>query len=322
MKQKKLIELVPYNPIWPQLFAAEASIIKTALGQNCNAVHHIGSTSVPGLSAKPIIDIIIVVKDPLLAKQQLATIAICYKGEYNIPLHYGFNKREGTHLNVHVYQEGHPEIELNCLFRDYLQTHDTIRDEYALLKKNLLADPSAYNKDNSAFTNYTLKKGNFIRTVLQQADFNQLRILKCSDQTEWAAAQQFRTAYFFAPHGIEDPYTWTFNHPDHEHLILYQGTVIVGYAHLQLWPDSRAALRMIVVDEGHRNKNFGSTFLNKCEAWLKARGYTSIHTQARTTAQNFYKKNGYSEIPFNDPDGYENDPNDISLGKVLSSITS
>lgn len=53
---KKNIEVVPYSLEWPKMFAAEAELIKQALGNNCITVHHIGSTSVPGLSAKPIID--------------------------------------------------------------------------------------------------------------------------------------------------------------------------------------------------------------------------------------------------------------------------
>src|SRR5580698_1970268 len=61
----RTIEVVPYNPEWPQMFEAEAALIKKALGDNCIAIHHIGSTSIPGLSAKPIIDILPVVKDIL-----------------------------------------------------------------------------------------------------------------------------------------------------------------------------------------------------------------------------------------------------------------
>src|SRR5271170_541544 len=59
----KEIEVVPYNPDWPKLFDAEAAKIKQALGPNCIAIHHIGSTAVPNLAAKPIIDILPVVLD-------------------------------------------------------------------------------------------------------------------------------------------------------------------------------------------------------------------------------------------------------------------
>ena len=60
----KHVIVTPYNPDWPAMFEAEAAKIREALGDNCLAIHHIGSTSVPGLAAKPKIDIIAVVDDP------------------------------------------------------------------------------------------------------------------------------------------------------------------------------------------------------------------------------------------------------------------
>ena len=63
-----IVEVVSCRSEWPNLFEIEAGFIKNALGDNCIAIHHIGSTAVPGLSAKPIIDIFPVVKDILLAR--------------------------------------------------------------------------------------------------------------------------------------------------------------------------------------------------------------------------------------------------------------
>ncbi len=68
---KKIIEIVPYNPNWPHVFEQEAECIRQALGDNCLSIHHIGSTSVPGLAAKPKIDMIAVVHDTLLIRDQL-----------------------------------------------------------------------------------------------------------------------------------------------------------------------------------------------------------------------------------------------------------
>ena len=277
---KKIIEVVPYDPNWPHIYEKEAALIRQALGGNCLAIHHIGSTSVPGLAAKPKIDIIAVVQDPLLARDQLEKIGIQYRGEYNIPLHYGFSKRGDIDLNLHVYEEFHPEIELNLCFRDYLRSHPNKRDDYARLKEELIQDESSFTKENSPFTNYTLRKGDFIREVLREAGFNRIRMLKCNDNTEWAAAKHFRDTYFFGPHGIDDPYTWTFNHEEHAHLVLYQGTEIVAYAHIQFWPDKRAAIRIIATDENKRNQRFGSSFLTLIEKWLRSLGVKSIHAYA------------------------------------------
>ena len=76
MNERKMIQVVPYDARWPHNFEQEAALIRQALGGNCLAIHHIGSTSVPGLSAKPKIDVIAVVQDPLLARDQLEKIGI------------------------------------------------------------------------------------------------------------------------------------------------------------------------------------------------------------------------------------------------------
>lgn len=313
----KIIQVVPYDPNWPIIFAEESKIIQEALGENCLEIHHIGSTSVPGLMAKPKIDMLAVVKDPSQVAAQLTGIGMQDMGEHNIPLHYGFKKRGKVNINLHVYEKGHPAIELNLLFRDYLRNHPEERDQYATLKENLLKDPSSYEKHNAIFTGYNLGKDVFIKQILQAANFNRIYITKCAHYAEWDAAKYFRNEYFFRPHGIDDPYTWTLNSPEHTHLMLYQGAEIIGYAHIQLWPENRAALRMMVVDEAKRNKHFGSQFLNLCEQWLRKLGVKSLHVESRSISIGFYTKNGYKEMLFNDPNGYKSDPQDIAVGKML-----
>jgi GrpB-like predicted nucleotidyltransferase (UPF0157 family)/GNAT superfamily N-acetyltransferase len=314
----KTIEVVPYDPNWPGIFEQEARLIQHALGHNLIAIHHIGSTSVPGLASKAKIDMIAVVQDPLLACGSLETIGIDYRGEYNIPLHYGFSKRGAIGLNLHVYEESHPEIEWNLCFRDYLRNNPNKRDDYVRLKYELTQDASSFHKEGgSPFTNYTLRKGNFIRRMLKEAGFHRMRMLKCNDAMEWQAAQHFRHIYFFGPRGIEDPYTWTFNHKEHAHLVLYEGTEVIGYAHIQFGPDQRAAIRMIAVDDHQRNQNAGSNFLAFIERWLQRLGVKNIHAQSRQSSLRFYLKNGYTNMPFNDFENHEYDPKDIPVGKIL-----
>lgn len=306
-----------YNPEWPRMFEVEAAKIREALGDNCLAVHHVGSTSVPGLSAKPIIDIIGVIKNPELAIQPLENLGFKCKGEYNIPMRLYFNRSEGINVNLHVYEEGHPEIELNLLFRDYLRNHPEVRDEYASLKEHLLKDRASFEKKNSMFTGYNLGKDAFIRKVLKAANFSRIRIMRCAHYAEWETAKQLRQKYFFEPLGISDPYTWTFDREDHVHFILYQGVEMIGYAHIQLWPDQRAALRIFVIDEAYRKHGLGSQFLQLCERWLKKQCIHSLHDEARPSAVTFYRNNGYSEMPFEDPSGEPPSPLDIAMGKKL-----
>ena len=314
----KKTEVVPYNPEWPKMFEVEAAIIKRALGDNCIAIHHVGSTSVPGLKAKPKIDIIAVVKEPANTISPLEEFGIQYRGEYNIPQHYGFSKRGKVDVNLHIYAKGHPEIGLNLLFRDYLRSNPQVRDEYAILKENILTDKTSLFRGDSNLPNYTLRKGSFIRKVLNDAGYDRIRMLKCSDETEWNAARHFRQKFFFDKADVTDPYNWTFNHSEHEHLVLYQGTEIVGYAHVQLWPENRAALRIIVVDPLKRNLGHGKQFLSLIEDWLHSRNIKTLHTESNPEAVKFYESCGYIQMPFNDPDGYPSDARDLPIGKQLN----
>jgi len=315
--KRKNIVVVPYNTDWPQIFKVESEKIKEALGSSCIAIHHIGSTSVPGLSAKPVIDMIVIVEGIEKAIQTLEGLGFKYKGEYNIPMRFYFNRSEGIETNLHVYEEGHPEIELNLLFRDYLRQHPDARNEYTKLKENLLQKKSSYEKNNSPFTGYNLGKDAFIRKILQAANFNRIRMMKCTHHVEWESAKRLRNKYFFDPLSISDPYTWTFNNPEHVHLVLYQGVEIIGYAHIQFWPEQRAALRIIVIDENYRQHGMGSRFLQMCEQWLKSQGIKSLHDEARPNVVNFYRKNGYIEMPFEDPSGEPPSVHDIAMGKKL-----
>ncbi len=144
-----------------------------------------------------------------------------------------------------------------------------------------------------------------------------LRIEEAKSVDEWSAVRDFRRKNFFDRAGLEDPYTWTFNHVNHRHFLLYGSLEIIGYAHIQLWPNERAAMRIIVIEAMRRNNHLGSAFLELCEQWLKRQGYHSIHVESSKAALGFYKKNKYREMPFNDPDGYKAGPLDIAIGKVL-----
>jgi GrpB-like predicted nucleotidyltransferase (UPF0157 family) len=247
---KKAIEIIVYDPNWPKMFEEESALIKQSLGNQFLEIHHIGSTAVPGLASKNKIDIVAVVKNGKDSIKPLEEIGYTYKGEWNAPLKFGFTKRGEVNVNLHVFEENHPEVEVLVKFRDYLREDSVVRNKYAALKEQILTDETSMKKSANGFLyNYTLLKGDFIKSILKKAGVNRLRILKCSDDLEWVAARNFRNQYFFKPQNIEDPYTSTFHRLEHEHLVLYQGGEIVGYAHIQLWLDNRAAMRIIIVDE-------------------------------------------------------------------------
>jgi GNAT superfamily N-acetyltransferase len=204
------------------------------------------------------------------------------------------------------------------MFRDYLRANPAAKDQYQALKFALIAEEFSHEKNNSIYVGYTLGKHDFINNILKQAGFNKHRFVFCTHYSEIKAAQYFRTNYFFAHNHIKDPGGWTFNSQYHKHMVFYQGVEIIGYAHIQLWSDKRAALRIIVIDLPKRNNNFGSKFLQLIEKWLKNEGYKSIHTEVTQTSLEFYRKNGYVEMKFNDPDRYKCGAQDVALGKIIS----
>ena len=154
------VTVIEYDPAWPLEFEREASRIRGALGENCLEVYHIGSTSVPGLAAKPIIDILPVVRSLEAvdaAKDSLEALGYEYLGEFGIPgrryLRKGGDER--TH-QVHVFAaEDEVNITRHLAFRDYLREHPDVRDEYAALKRSLAArfpwDIDAYCEGKERF---------------------------------------------------------------------------------------------------------------------------------------------------------------------------
>ncbi|RYE13357.1 MAG: GNAT family N-acetyltransferase, partial [Rickettsiales bacterium] len=214
--------------------------------------------------------------------------------------------------------ENDPEIELNILFRNYLLDNDVSRNEYEKLKYQLVKNKSSHlKKDGAIYREYTLEKGDFIHEILRRTEFNRLRMIICTNRTEWEKVKYFREKYFFGPYGVEDPDSWTFDHKEHTHLVLYEGVDIIGYAHIQFWNDKRAAIRIIIIDEEKRSKDLGSTFLSLIEKWLKMQDIKSIHAEPGQSSLNFYLKNGYSKISFDDPESYESDSKDIAVCKIL-----
>jgi GrpB-like predicted nucleotidyltransferase (UPF0157 family) len=134
------IELVEYDPRWPELFRREEARIRAALGDRVLRLEHTGSTSVPGLAAKPIIDMLLVV--PNSADEPayvLALEAAGYVLRIREPDWYEHRLFKGpdTNVNLHVLSEGCPEIERILLFRDWLRTNEADRELYARTKREL-----------------------------------------------------------------------------------------------------------------------------------------------------------------------------------------
>ena len=161
--------VIPYDPAWPGEFAQESAAIAAALGELHIAIHHIGSTSIPGMHAKPIIDMIAVVtkiEDVDARNAQLETLRYIPMGEFGIPGRRFFRKDNSagfrTH-HIHAFQTGSPQIERHLAFRDFLKAHKDYARQYADLKQRLAA---AHPNDIEAYMD---GKDQFIQQMDAQA---------------------------------------------------------------------------------------------------------------------------------------------------------
>ena len=136
------IIVTEYDPLWPQKFQAESLLIRGILADNCLAIYHIGSTAVPGLAAKPIIDMMAVVKSLAQvddAAEDFSQIGYEYLGEFGIAGRRYLRKggEERTH-QIHIFQaDDWHNIGRHLAFRDYLRSHEKERAEYAAIKTEL-----------------------------------------------------------------------------------------------------------------------------------------------------------------------------------------
>jgi GrpB-like predicted nucleotidyltransferase (UPF0157 family) len=134
------ITLAEYNPQWPALFAREAARIRAVLGDAAVRVEHVGSTSVPGLAAKPVIDILLAVPDSAGEQAYAPALeAAGYVLRIREPDWFEHRLFTGpdTAINLHVFTVGAAEIDRMLLFRDRLRANDADRDAYLQVKRDL-----------------------------------------------------------------------------------------------------------------------------------------------------------------------------------------
>lgn len=155
------IQMVPYNPEWRQEFAWEAAQLTNTLGENVVAVHHIGSTAIPNIYAKPVLDLLLVVRSvEALDDKQSEIEAQGYeaRGEYGIPgrRFYRRDNSQGDRTHqIHAFEVGSPQIARHLAFRDYVIAHPDTAQAYSDLKRTLAAqhpnDIEAYMDGKDAF---------------------------------------------------------------------------------------------------------------------------------------------------------------------------
>lgn len=140
------IAVVPYDPRWPEQFERVAADLWPAFAQIPNvAIEHVGSTSVPGLAAKPILDIDIIVDAPDIPAgiAALATLGYRHRGDLGVSGREAFfAPDDAPKRNVYLCQRGTLNLRNHLAVRDTLRQHPELRDQYAAVKLALAADPT------------------------------------------------------------------------------------------------------------------------------------------------------------------------------------
>lgn len=139
----KKVEVVAHSPQWRDAFEAEAKHVGAALGENVVAIHHIGSTAIPNIYAKPIVDLLVEVRDITEVDGQSSAIELIgyeVMGEFGIPgrRYFRKNNREGIRTHqIHTFETGSAEVERHLAFRDYMIAHPGDAQRYSELKRRL-----------------------------------------------------------------------------------------------------------------------------------------------------------------------------------------
>lgn len=161
------VYLVPWTEQWTIEFMEEERRIRREIHESIVAIHHIGSTAVRGLPAKPIIDIAI----ELLSFDEgnrcvpgLEKLGYSYKGTDVLPDRHYFNKGEPRTHQIHMYQSGSENLNKQLLLRDYLNINKEARKEYQQLKECLAKE---YSTNKFA---YAEAKTNFINKIIREAE--------------------------------------------------------------------------------------------------------------------------------------------------------
>ena len=266
-KKEKSIAIEKYNSQWSVFFENESRKIKSVMGENAVEIYHVGSTSVPYLAAKPIIDMILVTRDLNSARELLTSkeLRYRYKGEYNLPLRDLYGKKGDFEMYLHVHHVNNPEIELNLLFRDYLRNNEEAKKQYEAVKITASKDQNASEKVETGITKYNLLKNDLIVSILEETGFEGV----CPRFVTQHAESEFfdkTKDEFFKDLGVEK-----MSLPSEQNvkkLVLYRGVDIVGSAEIMNISPDRFAVNFARTND---NGTLLKEFLSRIENWVKIR---------------------------------------------------
>lgn len=225
----KKVEVVPYDESWPKLFQEESTKLKEALEPVILQVHHVGSTAIPDISAKPIIDIVLVVSNIVKLKEYreaLENLGYEVHGEFGMPCRCFCTKGEPRTFQLHIFENDNAEIDRHLRFVEYMKSHPEKAKAYSELKQQLAEE---YSDD---IVRYCEGKSQFILDIDRLSGFQGYRMVRVITDEELNAYNAIIEKSRFSL-----PFMDTLNLPSIEDekficFVCYKGADIIGAAYI------------------------------------------------------------------------------------------
>ncbi|WP_150466109.1 GrpB family protein [Francisella sp. SYW-2] len=240
MKKVEVI-LKPHNKEWKDIFQIEAEKISDALGDNCIEIHHIGSTSIPGIYAKPIIDIMPIVRDLGEVDQynlNMENIGYATKGECGFFMRRYFVKENAFH--VHIFEQGNSEIDRHLKFKNWIINNLDDKNAYQKLKQQL-ATKYKYN-----LTAYAIAKTDFVSKIEEKSGWHGIRVCQAFTEDEWIEIKELHKKLNT---GVQENNIQ--NNNENMHLLLFKQNQVIGYIHIKLQTDN--PINIVYIDKQYEN---------------------------------------------------------------------
>ncbi|MBQ3565422.1 MAG: GrpB family protein [Alphaproteobacteria bacterium] len=208
--------LSAHSDRWKIDFLNESENIREILKDKLIETHHIGSTAITSILAKPKIDIACIVSD-LDASRVLEQHGYVFKGEFNIPFRYFFSKKGEVSANLHVMLPGNHELQNFLNFRDYLNSDKEARKIYSDFKRTIESNLNSQKAD-SMFNDYTMAKNKIVAELIKKSGFKGIcmRFVAHYLEQEYEKIQCVKNELQTNPNDVR--------------VVLYQGANIIGYA--------------------------------------------------------------------------------------------
>lgn len=256
-----MIKISSYNPDWYDQYKSEKQLLKSTLGSKIVLIEHIGSTSIPGCPAKPILDIMIVL--PSIQNESEITKylqAIGYTRRYwSFFMRLFFYKDGSPEVQLHIFQQGYSEIERFIKFRDWLIQHPDDLQKYKNLKISLA------NENSNDLENYSFKKESFVTEIELKAGWCCGRLLEPYTEEEKQLIQDIQSTCNINPGDTKKSF------------IIRHNNKYIGYAFILVHNQRIATIRLFGTNDIFYQDPIQNDIRTDLTMWLKNQNIQTIH---------------------------------------------